>query len=272
MEKSVIEMLSKLLKKPKETLSIYHLIQEEIRSCSPTCGLIIVECALKKRQLKRLEKRMAKEAAEHKASYLYNERLLTISFEGLDLSHVQWLGMFAKSFLLANFGLKGKFLVAEFLKNDYPSALEVEGIVNQMLEKAEFGGNLYIYNDNFNSEKDQTVLIIDDDPVAGELLKIRLETQGYEVHQAYDGIQGIRACEELRPDVVIMELILPALDGYQVIRNIQESEDMDSHIIVLSDQRLEKNVDACYELGVADYMMKPYSPVELEARIRTMLE
>jgi two-component system OmpR family response regulator len=249
-------------------------IASTIQSCSVSCGLILVDCTLHNEQLKGLKKRIVKEAKQ-KSHYIYDEQSgrLAIIFEGMQRSDTHWLGLFVKSYMQSVYGLEGGLLIASFLEEDYPNMLEVEEILQQLTAEAEAGGNLIFYKKGSkNDDKESVVLIIDDDVVAGDFLKIQLKTQGYEVHQAYDGVQGIRFCEELRPDVVIMELNLPALDGYQVIRNIRESEAIESQIIVLSEQRLDNDIKACFDLGVADYLIKPYSPLELEATLQRVID
>jgi two-component system OmpR family response regulator len=267
-------MKLKLWKKTEVPTAIPATIANAIKSCSVCCGLILVECTLQNEQLKGLKKQIAKEAKQ-KTRYIYDEqsRRLAIIFEGLQRSDTHWLGLFVKSYMQNAYGLEGGLLIASFLEEDYPNMLEVEEILQQLTEEAEAGGSLIVYKKGSkNDNKESVVLIIDDDVVAGDFLKVQLKTQGYEVHQAYDGVQGIRFCEELRPDVVIMELNLPALDGYQVIRNIRESEAIESQIIVLSEQRLDKDINACFDLGVADYLIKPYSPLELEATLQRVID
>jgi DNA-binding response OmpR family regulator len=164
-------------------------------------------------------------------------------------------------------------LVANFSQGQYPQTREIREMIKQLEVEAGAGDSLIIYKaQSLHNEKERTVLIIDDDIIAGDFLKVQLESQGYQVHQAYDGVQGINSCEELSPDVVIMELNLPALDGYQVIRNIQDNDALESQIIVLSEQRLEKDVTACLNLGVTEYITKPYSPNELEQILNKVLD
>jgi two-component system OmpR family response regulator len=267
-------MKLKLWKKSRVPTAHLETIVNTIKSCSVSCGIILVECTLPNEQLKGFKKRIAKEANQ-KTHYIYDEQSswLAIIFEGLQQSHTHWLGLFVKSYMQSAYGLEGGLLIASFQEEDYPNMLEVEEIIQQLTAEAEAGGNLIVYKKGSkNDNKESVVLIIDDDVDAGDFLKMQLKTQGYEVHQAYDGVQGIRFCEELHPDVVIMELNLPALDGYQVIRNIRESEAIESKIIVLSEQRLDKDINACFDLGVADYLIKPYSPLELGATLQRVID
>jgi two-component system OmpR family response regulator len=109
-----------------------------------------------------------------------------------------------------------------------------------------------------------------------ELLKTRLSEQGYDVFVAQDGLQGLQIYEEVKPQLVITDLMLPSLNGYQLIRKIKNNDrefgNRDSKIIVLTGRRTENDIERCFELGAADYVRKPFSPIELEARIRKQLE
>lgn len=131
---------------------------------------------------------------------------------------------------------------------------------------------IVIYHQAMDEVKPATILIIDDDPDSGEILNMRLQMRGYEVHTAVDGEEGLRLAESLEPDVVITELSLPVYDGFHIIRSIRKNEELNSKVMVLTDHRLEEDVSICLDLGAADYVKKkPYSPVELEARIRRLI-
>jgi two-component system OmpR family response regulator len=246
-----------------------------IHACRESCGLILIACILDNKQLKALKKHLGKEASVHPPRFHYDRksRMLAILFEGEKLSYTHWMGLAVKTYLLDAFAMEKSILVASFLEEDFPVTKDVEETVRQLMKESETGANLIVYKDfqKFD-KKERVVLIIDDDEPAAEFLKLKLESQGYEVHQAYDGVQGIRTCEDISPDVVIMELNLPALDGYQVIRNIQENDDLETQIIVLSEQKLEKDVNACLHLGVSNYITKPYSPLDLENTLQKVLD
>jgi two-component system OmpR family response regulator len=259
-----------------ETIGIFTTnLTKVIHACKDSCGLILIACTLNTKQFKALKKKVTKEASTHAPRFLYDgaSRMLAILFEEEKLSHTHWMGLAVKTYLLDAFGIEKSILVASFLQEDFPVTKDVEEAVRQLITESKTSTNLIVYKnlDKFD-KKERVVLIIDDDKSAAEFLKIKLESQGYEVHQAYDGVQGIRSCEDISPDVVIMELNLPALDGYQVIRNIQGNDDLETQIIVLSEQRLEKDVDACLDLGVSNYITKPYSPLELENTLLKVLD
>jgi CheY-like chemotaxis protein len=264
-----------LVKKSEVTSTYMTTIMNAIHSCSRSCGLILIECDVRNKQLRAIKKFLVKEAGTHQTRLLYDvpSKVITILFEGMALSTTHWFGLAVKSYMMNNFSLEKGVLVANFSQDQYPQAREIGEMIKKLEIEAGSGDSLIIYKaQSLHNEKERTVLIIDDDIVAGDFLKVQLESQGYQVHQAYDGVQGINSCEELSPDVVIMELNLPALDGYQVIRNIQDNDALESQIIVLSEQRLEKDVTACLNLGVTEYITKPYSPNELEQILNKVLD
>jgi two-component system OmpR family response regulator len=264
-----------LVKKSEAASTQYTAIMNAIHSCSGSCGLILILCEVKNKQLKALKKFLVKEAGARQTRLLYDvsSKVITILIEGMAISTTHWFGLAVKSYMKNNFRLENGVLVASFSQAQYPQASEIGEMVRQLDVEANAGDSLIVYKaKSLQEEKERTVLIIDDDIVAGDFLKVQLESQGYQVHQAYDGVQGISTCEELCPDIVIMELNLPALDGYQVIRNIQGNDALESQIIVLSEQRLEKDVTACFNLGVTEYITKPYSPVELEQILNKVLD
>jgi two-component system OmpR family response regulator len=264
-----------LVKKSEAAFTHMTTIMNAIHSCSGSCGLILIMCDAEKKQLRHLKKFLVKEAGARQTRLLYDasSKVISILIEGMALSTTHWFGLAVKSYMSNNFSSINGILVASFSQAEYPQAAEIGEMFIQLKAETNAGVSLNVYKtQSLHDEKERTVLIIDDDIVAGDFLKVQLESQGYQVHQAYDGVQGISSCEELSPDIVIMELNLPALDGYQVIRNIQSNDALESQIIVLSEQRLEKDITACLNLGVTEYITKPYSPDELEQILNKVLD
>jgi two-component system response regulator RegX3 len=110
------------------------------------------------------------------------------------------------------------------------------------------------------------VLIVEDEPSFVEALEVSLGAEGFEVLSAADGRSGVEAFREGRPDVVLLDLMLPGLPGLDVLRAIRR--DSDVPVIVVSAKDAEADVVAALELGADDYVTKPYSVRELVARIR----
>ena len=115
-----------------------------------------------------------------------------------------------------------------------------------------------------------TVLIVDDEPNIVELTRLYLSKEGYKVITAYDGQEALRRARTEKPDLVVLDLMLPELDGFEVCRRLRQGSD-DLAIIMLTarDDDIDKIVGL--ELGADDYMTKPFNPRELVARVRAVL-
>ena len=114
-----------------------------------------------------------------------------------------------------------------------------------------------------------TVLIIEDDPHTVEVVQLYLKRDGHNVLSSSDGIQGLRLAREARPDLVVLDLMLPAMDGMEVCRILRQETDVP--IVMLTARVDEEERLAGLELGADDYITKPFSPRELAARIRAVL-
>ncbi len=114
------------------------------------------------------------------------------------------------------------------------------------------------------------VLVIEDDPSIALGLRINLEGEGYEVLWAEDGEIGLRMARESQPDLVILDVMLPKLNGFQVLQTVRREGFM-MPIIVLSARTGEMEKVTGLELGAEDYVAKPFSLAELLARVRAAL-
>jgi len=115
------------------------------------------------------------------------------------------------------------------------------------------------------------ILIIEDEKAMVAGLQFNLEARGYRVSAAYDGEQGCRKAIELHPDLVILDLMLPKRDGYEVCKRLKKDVP-DIPIIMLTARSQEAEVVLGFELGADDYVTKPFSVLELMARIKTVLK
>lgn len=116
------------------------------------------------------------------------------------------------------------------------------------------------------------VLIIEDEEHISELVKYNLESAGYQVATAYDGEEGLKLVAEFKPELVILDLMLPKLDGISVcnkLRNQKETEEIS--IIMLTAKSSETDKIIGLEIGADDYITKPFSVRELQARVKTVL-
>jgi DNA-binding response OmpR family regulator len=113
------------------------------------------------------------------------------------------------------------------------------------------------------------VLVVDDDPNLGEVVARYLAREGYEVEVVHDGITGLsRALTDL-PDVVVLDLMLPGLDGLEVFRRLRQAAPIP--VVMLTARGSEEDRVAGLELGADDYLGKPFSPRELTARVKSVL-
>lgn len=113
------------------------------------------------------------------------------------------------------------------------------------------------------------VLVVDDDPSIRQLLQITLQVEGYEVMLAEDGQKALEIAENQALDLVILDLMLPVIDGWQVCRRLRE--DRDWPIIMLTAKDEEVDTVTGLKIGADDYVTKPFSPRELVARIEAVL-
>jgi len=113
------------------------------------------------------------------------------------------------------------------------------------------------------------ILIVDDEPKIVKAVSYRLESEGYQVSVAYDGEEALRKATTEHPDLIVLDLMLPKMDGYEVCRKIRKT--MDTPIIILSARSDELDKVAGFQAGVDDYMTKPFSPAELALRVKAVL-
>ena len=115
----------------------------------------------------------------------------------------------------------------------------------------------------------QRVLIVEDDIKTVALIRLYLERSGYEVFEANDGQSGLKTLERVRPDLVILDLMLPRLSGMEICKAIRENSN--TPVIILTARTTEADKLAGLYQGADDYIAKPFSPRELVARVHTIL-
>ena len=114
-----------------------------------------------------------------------------------------------------------------------------------------------------------TVLILEDDPHTVEVVQLYLRRDGHHVLSATDGIAGLSLAREAQPDLIILDLMLPGMDGLEICRILRQESDVP--IVMLTARADEEDRLAGLDLGADDYVTKPFSPRELAARIRAVL-
>jgi DNA-binding response OmpR family regulator len=113
------------------------------------------------------------------------------------------------------------------------------------------------------------VLVAEDDEMQAELIRRSLLAEGHAATVVHDGRAALDAARRLRPDLVVLDLMLPVIDGFGVCRALRQDDDIP--VLMLTARTEEDDLLLGLELGADDYMTKPYSPRELMARIRTVL-
>ena len=113
------------------------------------------------------------------------------------------------------------------------------------------------------------ILVVDDEPQIIELLRSYLQRDGFDVDEAADGDAALGACARLHPDLVLLDLMLPKLDGREVCRRIREIAHTPIIMLTARDEESDKLLGL--ELGADDYITKPFSPREVVARVRAVL-
>jgi len=113
------------------------------------------------------------------------------------------------------------------------------------------------------------VLIVDDDVKTVELVKLYLNRDGHKVLTAYNGLEALRLAREGHPNLIVLDIMLPGIDGLQVCRTLRAESDVP--IIMLTAKTTDQDKLAGLGLGADDYVTKPFSPRELAARVRAVL-
>ncbi|MEV7689890.1 response regulator transcription factor [Streptomyces bungoensis] len=115
------------------------------------------------------------------------------------------------------------------------------------------------------------VLVAEDDEKQAELIRRSLLAEGHTATVVHDGAAALDAARRLGPDLVVLDLMLPVVDGFGVCRVLRDGDDPGIPVVMLTARSAEDDVLLGLELGADDYLTKPYSPRELMARIRTVL-
>jgi DNA-binding response OmpR family regulator len=126
--------------------------------------------------------------------------------------------------------------------------------------------------------KQAHILVVDDEATVREVVRKYLEHEGYRVAEAATGTEALAYLREQRPDLIVLDLMLPGMDGFAITRSVRNANeyaplkvDNDIPIIILTARTSELDRIAGFELGADDYVVKPFSPRELVARVKAVL-
>ena len=117
-----------------------------------------------------------------------------------------------------------------------------------------------------------SVLIVDDDPVVRRMLQLSFESEGFDVLTAGDGFEGLEAMRSGKPNVVVLDIMMPKLDGMKVMSELNDDDDLrGTPVILLSAKATSLDIELGLKAGAADYVTKPCDPIDLVDRVRSLL-
>ncbi len=116
-----------------------------------------------------------------------------------------------------------------------------------------------------------SVLICDDDHLLLELLSHRLTLKGFEVETASDGREAWNKLLELKPAVVVLDVMMPLVNGLELLQRVRENEEVrDTPVLMLTARKQEQDIVGALDLGASDFLSKPFMPEELVARLNVL--
>lgn len=117
-----------------------------------------------------------------------------------------------------------------------------------------------------------SVLVVEDDPAIVELLQTQLERAGFHVESAADGEEGLTKAYDTLPDVIVMDLSMPRIDGFEMLRQLRAQRAFrDTPVLVLSARSSRTEVIKALDLGAQDYVVKPFDGANLTKRVRDLV-
>ena len=118
----------------------------------------------------------------------------------------------------------------------------------------------------------ERILAVDDDPLVTKLVKINLELNDYIVDEAWDGDSAVRILEKNTPDLMVLDLMMPRMDGWDILKMVREREDLkDLPIILLTAKVHDEDLIRGWEMGADDYITKPFNPIRLSDHVKAVL-
>lgn len=114
------------------------------------------------------------------------------------------------------------------------------------------------------------IMIVDDDETMNELIRVNLQPRGYDMVSATNGRRAIELAREIKPDLIVLDIMMPEMDGYEVCKQLREFTDVP--VLFLTAKGREQDLVRGFEVGGDDYVRKPFSLRELEARIQALLK
>ena len=116
---------------------------------------------------------------------------------------------------------------------------------------------------------EKKILVVDDEKPIADILQFNLKKEGYSVYCAYDGNEALNLVEEIQPDIILLDIMIPLKDGMEVCREVRKKYEMPIIMLTAKDSEIDKVLGL--ELGADDYVTKPFSTRELIARVKANL-
>lgn len=117
------------------------------------------------------------------------------------------------------------------------------------------------------------VLVVDDDPMVTRLVRINLELEQFEVEEAWDGKTAMRMIRENPPDLLVLDIMMPQMDGWEILRMVREDEKLkELPVVVLTAKVQDEDIARGWRMGADGYIVKPFNPVILGDELRKVLD
>ncbi len=119
------------------------------------------------------------------------------------------------------------------------------------------------------------ILVIEDEEMTARLITYRLKSLGHEVHHEKDGVKGFNAIIELKPDLVVLDIMLPGLSGFEILQKLQDDANFDTDdikVLMLSSKKRSEDVSRGFNLGAMEYVSKPFKMDEFLLRLNRVLK
>jgi len=116
------------------------------------------------------------------------------------------------------------------------------------------------------------IVLAEDEPQIARLIEFKLKKEGYQIVWKENGEEALKAIKADRPDLILLDVMMPVMDGYEVLRRVKEDENLKSiPVVMLTARAQERDVVKGIDLGAEDYITKPFHPAELLARVKRIL-
>lgn len=123
------------------------------------------------------------------------------------------------------------------------------------------------------TDNQKNILVIEDDRYAANLYKLKLAKEGYKIEIANDGEEALDKVEKFNPDLIVLDLLLPGMDGFTVLKTLRQGKELKTPILVLSNLGEDENVEKALGLGADDYMIKVETGMEeLAVKIESLIK